>query len=93
MEKTWKEVRQTFDLTEEDKAAIELQKELIRTIIHIREEKGLTQAQLAELCHVQQPLIARLERASHSPRVDSILKLLVPMGYKLKIVPMEHHGM
>ena len=89
MELTWKDLKSELNLTEEDKAVIELEEELIGTIVRIREEKGMTQAELAKLCHVQQPMIARLEKSVHFPRVDSLLKVLVPLGYKLEIVPIK----
>lgn len=89
MAKTWEEVKAGLNLTEEDLAAIELEEELIEMMIKIREEKGLTQEQVAKLCNVHQPMIARLEKATHSPRVDSLLKILVPLGYKLQIVPIK----
>ena len=41
---TWKELKKDFALSQEDQNAIELEKELIRTMINIREEKGLTQS-------------------------------------------------
>lgn len=86
---TWKEVRKELNLTVEDENIIELEKELIRAMVKIREEEGLSQAQLAEKCHVKQPVIARMEKAVHSPQIDSLLKILTPLGYKLQIVPME----
>ena len=89
---TWKEVRKELNLTEEDESIIELEKELIRTMVKIREEEGLSQAQLAEKCHVKQPVIARMEKAVHSPQIDSLLRILTPLGYKLQIVPMEKNA-
>ena len=86
---TWKELKKDLVLTQEDLNAIELEKELIRTMIHIREEKGLTQSQLAERCNVKQPVIARMESSVHSPQIDSLLKILTPLGYTLQIVPMK----
>ena len=62
---------------------------MIRTLVAIREENGITQSQLAELCGVKQPTIARLEKSLHSPQLDSILKVLVPLGYTLQIVPIK----
>ena len=58
-------------------------------MVKVREEKGLTQKQLAELCDVKQPVIARMESAVHSPQINSLLKVLVPLGYTLEIVPLE----
>ena len=86
---TWKELKKDLVLTQEDLNAIELEKELIRTMIHIREETGLTQSQLAEMCNVKQPVIARMESSVHSPQIDSLLKILTPLGYTLQIVPMK----
>lgn len=86
---TWKEVRKELSLTEEDKRIIELEKELIRSMVAIREEQGLSQADMARMCNVKQPAIARMEKNTHSPQVDSLLRVLTPLGYTLQIVPMK----
>jgi transcriptional regulator with XRE-family HTH domain len=88
MATTWKEVRSELKISNEDEAIIELEKELIRTMVKIREEQGLSQAQLAEKCNMKQSVIARMETAVHSPQVDSLLKILTPLGYTLKIEPL-----
>lgn len=85
---TWDNLRKELNLSEEDESVIELEKELIRTLVSVREEKGITQKQLAEMSGLKQPMIARLEKATHSPQVDSLLKVLVPLGYTLQIVPL-----
>ena len=87
---TWKTVRNELNLTGEDERLIELEKEIIRSVIEIRESKGLTQVQLAETCGVQQPAIARIEKSTQSPRINSLLKILVPLGYTLQIVPLKN---
>lgn len=86
---TWKEVKKELSLTEEDKRIIELEKELIRSMVAIREEQGLSQADMARKCNVKQPAIARMEKNTHSPQVDSLLRVLTPLGYTLQIVPMK----
>lgn len=85
----WKEVRNELKLTPEEEIIIELEKDLLRTMVSIREKHGLSQAELADKCNVKQPMIARVEKAVHSPQINSLLKILVPMGYKLEIVPMD----
>lgn len=85
---SWKELKNSLSINEEAQNAIELEKDLIRTMIAIREEKGLTQSQLAEICNVKQPVIARMESSVHSPQINSLLKILTPLGYTLQIVPM-----
>ena len=86
---TWKELKNDLSIDKENQNAIALEKDLIRTLVAIREEKGLTQSQLAEICNVKQPVIARMESAVHSPQIDSLLKILTPLGYILQIVPMD----
>ncbi len=85
---TWKELKNDLSIDKENQNAIALEKDLIRTMVAIREEKGLTQSQLAEMCNVKQPVIARIESSVHSPQIDSLLKILTPLGYTLQIVPM-----
>lgn len=86
---SWKTLRHELNLTEEEERVIELEKNLIQTVVQIRTEKGLTQAQLAKMCDVKQPMIARMESSTHSPQIDSLLRILVPLGYTLQIVPLQ----
>jgi len=86
MATTWKNYRKTLNITPEDEEMINLEISLIKAVIEAREKSGLTQKQLSELCGVKQPVIARLESAAHSPQVNSIIKILKPLGYKLAIV-------
>ncbi|MBD5540075.1 MAG: helix-turn-helix transcriptional regulator [Lachnospiraceae bacterium] len=87
----WSEVREQLNISEEDENIIRIEKDLIKTLVKIREERGMTQSQLAELCNVKQPLIARMETSSHSPQIDSLLKILIPLGYTLQIVPLAQN--
>lgn len=89
MAKTWETVRGELKIDDKDEAIVQIEKDLIRTMIKIREEQGLTQAQLAEKCNVTQPVIARMEKAVHSPQIDSLLKILTSLGYTLKIEPLS----
>jgi len=72
--------------TNEEEDMIELEKSLIKAFIDAREQSGLTQTQLSELCGVKQPVIARLESAAHSPQINSMIKVLKPLGYTLAVV-------
>ena len=89
--KTWEDLRKELNFSSEEEALIQLEKDLISAIITIRDERGLSQAELAKLCGMKQPAIARLERGTHSPQLDSLLRILSPLGYTLKIVPLEHY--
>lgn len=70
-----------------ERAKIEFEVELIGKLIEAREAQGLTQAQLAEAAGIKQSAIARLENMKATPRIDTLFKVLTPMGYKLAIVP------
>jgi len=70
-------------------AEINLEVELIGKLIEAREEKGITQEKLAELSGLKQSNIARLESLSATPKIDTLIKVLDPLGYKLAIVPKE----
>ena len=85
----WKEFRNELNITQEEENVIEMEKELIRSMVAIREEQGLSQAELAKKCNVKQPTIARMEKDAHSPQIDSLLRVLAPLGYTLQIVPMQ----
>lgn len=50
---TWKTLREELKLTEDDEKVIALEENLIKTMVKIREEKGLTQTQLAKICDVK----------------------------------------
>lgn len=85
----WKKLREELNLSEEDEKLIEMEMDLIKAMIRIREEQGLSQTELAEKSQLKQPAIARMEKNVHSPQVDSLLKVLVSMGYTLQIVPIN----
>lgn len=64
-------------------------KEIVSEIIRLRQENGLTQKQLEELSNIKQPIIARMEKGINIPQLNTILKLLKPLGKTIAIVPLE----
>ena len=56
-------------------------------LAQLRNEHKITQKQLEELSGIKQPMIARIENGETTPRVDTLIKLLLPLGYTLKVVP------
>ena len=63
---------------------------LIGKMVEAREKKGLSQRELAEISGVKQPAIARLESLKATPQIDTIFKVLHPLGYTIEIVPLSH---
>lgn len=73
-------------LTPEERTESDLRVALIGEIIKARQEKGISQKKLEELSGVKQPVIARMECGTSNPQIDTILKLLAPLGKTLAIV-------
>jgi ribosome-binding protein aMBF1 (putative translation factor) len=61
---------------------------LIGKMVEAREQKGMSQRELAELSGVKQPAIARLESLKATPQIDTLFKVLHPLGYTIEIVPL-----
>lgn len=78
-------------LTPEEVAESNLRVALIGEIIKARQEMGLSQKKLEELSGVKQPIIARMEKGATNPQIDTILKLLAPLGKTLAVVPLDTH--
>ena len=76
-------------LTPDEIAESELRVSIIGELIKARQEKGISQKKLEELSGVKQPVIARMEKGSTSPQLDTILKVLAPLGKTLAVVPLE----
>lgn len=85
---TWGELQKEI-FTPEEIAASNLRVALIGELIKARQEKGISQKKLEELSGVKQPIIARMEKGSTSPQVDTLLKVLAPLGKTLAIVPID----
>ncbi len=76
-------------VTPAEKEKINFEIDLIGKMVEAREEKGLSQRQLAELSGVKQPAIARLESMRSTPQIDTLFKILNPLGYTISIVPLS----
>ena len=74
-------------ISEERRKRIDAEVDLIVKLIETRQEKGITQKQLAEMTGIKQSNIARLENLSAIPKIDTLLKILEPLGCTLAIVP------
>ena len=75
--------------TPEEIAESKLRAALIGELIKARQEQGISQRQLEEMSGVKQPIIARMEKGYTSPQLDTLLKVLAPLGKTLAIVPLD----
>lgn len=72
----------------EEIAASDLRVALIPEMIKAREEQGLTQRDIEKMSGIAQPVIARMEKGTTIPSIDTVLKFLVPLEITLKIAPL-----
>jgi DNA-binding XRE family transcriptional regulator len=73
---------------EEFAEAYDLERERLQ-IAHrvkaLREQKAMTQAELAQLIGTKQPSIARLEAGNYWPRIDMLEKIARALGAQLDV--------
>ena len=62
---------------------------IISELVRIREVQRMSQKKLSEMVEMSQPSLARLESKRISPGIDTMLKLLAPLGYTLDVVPIK----
>ena len=77
-------------VTPAERERINFEVALIGKMIEAREKRGLSQRELAEISGIKQPAIARLESLKATPQIDTLFKVLYPLGYTLEIVPVKN---
>lgn len=85
----WDEEYDSQHFTPEEIAESDLEAELIMALIDARESQGISQRSLEGMSGIKQPAIARIEKGVNSPTVETLIRLLTPLGKKLAVVPMH----
>ena len=81
---SWEDMRKEV-LYPEERTASSVRVGLMVELTRARNEQGISQKKLEELSGVRQPIIARMEKGSTSPQLDTVLKVLAPLGKTLYI--------
>ena len=79
----------SISLTHAEKGLMQLKIDLAGKLIKVRKQKGLSQKCLAKMTGLSPSAIASLERMHTTPQIDTLFKVLVPLGYTIAIVPDE----
>lgn len=87
--KYWKDVKKELNISKEQEAEIQLEKDIIQATIDARKQNKLTQRELSKKSGISQPVIARIESCVNSPQTNTLIKMLYPMGYTIRVVPIE----
>lgn len=85
----WNDFEKELDISIEQEEEIRLEMEIIKATIEARKNKKMSQKELSVKSGIKQPAIARIEKGVHSPTINSLLKILYPLGYTLKVVPIN----
>lgn len=86
---TWDEFEKELKITSEQEEEIQFEMELIRATVEARKNKKMSQEELSQKTGLKQSAIARVENGTHSPTASTLIKILYPLGYTLKIVPID----
>ena len=58
---------------------------IVSSMIEKRNSLGLSQRELAAMCGVPQSSVARIESFKTTPKLDTLLKLMHPLGLRLTV--------
>lgn len=87
---SWEDVRKSL-FTPEEISESDLRVAIMGELVKARQEYGISQKRLEELSGVKQPVIARMEKGTTNPQLDTLLKVLAPLGKTLAIVPLNNY--
>ena len=80
----WQEVKNSMtSLTNEEKMEVDLMADIISRIIERRQELGISQRDLEKISGVRQEAICRIEKMKNMPQLDTLIKLMEPLGLRL----------
>jgi hypothetical protein len=77
-----------MDKNKEDKLK-ELEYDFVQDFIRLRKDNHLTQEAMANQSGVIRLTITRIENLITSPQINTLIKILEPIGYTVNIVPID----
>ena len=91
--KTWNDYKEHVKAIDpESKKDIEEAENLAAIVSAITQQRnalGISQRELASICGLPQSSVARIESFKTTPNLDTLLKILKPLGLKLAVLPSE----
>lgn len=87
--KTWNDynnhVKSIDPVAGKDLEEIEEQAAIISAVIKTRTELGMSQRDLAAICGIPQSSVARIEAHTTTPKLDTLIKIMRPLGLRLTV--------
>ena len=82
-----KESLEEFETRE--KILSELEYNLVCDFLKLRKDNGLTQQEFADMSGTVRETIAKIETQVMSPQINTLIKILEPLGYTIKIAKIK----
>jgi predicted transcriptional regulator len=76
-------------ISEDEVRESDMRAALMVEMIRARRDRGISQRELEKMSGVRQPVISRIEKGTDIPRVDTVMRVLAPLGLTLKIAPID----
>lgn len=73
---------------EHDMKLKELERDVIRQVVEARKSQKLSQRIVGERAGIIRETVAKIENNLNSPQINTLIKLLEPIGYTLGVVPL-----
>lgn len=93
--KTWnnyKEYVKSLDETSKQEIEeLEMHANIVSEIIAKRNLLGLSQRELSAICGIPQSSLARIETFKITPKMDTILKIMRPLGLGLTVTTLRNN--
>ena len=85
--RTWEDYKKEIKgKAKQDIEEMEILANIISIIIDKRKELGYSQRELADICNLPQSSVARIEACTVKPNVETLLKIMKPLGLSLSVV-------
>ncbi len=66
----------------------DLEKEVIRQVVEARKSQHLSQRVVGERAGIIRETVAKIENNLNSPQINTLIKLLEPIGFTLGVIPL-----
>ena len=88
--RTWEDFKKVAkssnNQTKQDIEEMEALAAIVSIIIEKRNELGYSQRELADICGLPQSSVARIEACSVMPKVETLIRIMKPLGLTLTAV-------
>lgn len=75
-----------YEFENKEKILLDLEYKLITDFIKLRKDNNLSQQQMADASKTIRTTIAKIENRLISPQINTLIKILEPLGFTLGIV-------